>query len=105
MLPPAAVPDDGFLDGYVPIYTSVSNGIGDTLRVVGFGRVQAEVSTVDTTQSMHVTPLPQQVAAENASAVLCYRLALSSTELAAILAANATIAEPLQAPASGSYSE
>lgn len=97
--PAASVLADGVYDGYVPIYSDISDGMSSSPRVVGFGRAELQLVTT-MTQSITVTRKAQFVAAENASAVACYSLDLNPTELANVLAANTTVAEVLQAPAS-----
>jgi hypothetical protein len=98
-LPTTANSADGTYEGYVPIYTAIFNGITDVDRVVGFGLARAEVTT-GMTQTVTITRMAQVTIMENASAVPCYGLPLTDVESAAVVAANATVAESLLAPVS-----
>jgi hypothetical protein len=98
-LPVTSNPGDGTYSGYVAIYAAISNGATTIPRIVGYGSATAVVTT-GMVQLVAITRQPQQAAAENASAVVCYPLVLSSIELANVLAENANVAESLLAPGS-----
>jgi hypothetical protein len=51
-------------------------------------------------QTVEITRGESRVAAENASAVVCYALDVSGQELADVMTANRDVREPLLAPVS-----
>ncbi len=96
LLPPAAGLSDGRYTGYVPIYTDISG----VPRVIGFGSAEAQVATNPTLRTVTITPHKSKIAAENASAIVCYALDVIGDDLRAVLNLNQTLEKPLLAPVS-----
>ena len=96
-LPAATSPAVETYTGYVSVYTSVSDGVSMTDRVIGYGRATAIVSS----GMVEITRQSAEVAAENAAANFLYPSTLSSVGLENVLSANSNdLEESLLAPVS-----